>query len=121
MFNNAGLPMYDDPPGCWLHYMAGFTATGMPPGVVAGIDAGFFVLPPVTAGQAAPTFGGGEFVAAAHDRPEVRELIRYISSPAWGATWASQPGSTFAPAHVEFDPEHCRTSMWQTAVDPRDR
>ena len=26
---------------------------------------------------------------------------------------ASRPGSTFAPAHVEFDPEHCRTFMWQ--------
>jgi alpha-glucoside transport system substrate-binding protein len=118
MFNNAALPMYDDPPGCWLHYMAGFTATGMPPGTVAGIDAGFFELPPVTAGEVVPTLGDSSFVAAIRDRPEVRALVRHISSPAWGATWAGQPLSTFAPANVEFDPEHCRTSMWLTTVDP---
>ncbi len=120
-FTSAMEQMYADPPGCWLSYLADSAAIGgMPAGVAPGIDAAFFVLPPITADQAAPPFGGASFVSAAHDRPEVRELIRHVSSPAWGSVQASQPGNTFAPAHVEFDPEHCRTFMWQVEItDPR--
>jgi alpha-glucoside transport system substrate-binding protein len=118
-FYAASVPMYADPPGCWLNQLGDINTLFMPSGVAAGIDAGFFVLPPITAGQVVPTFGGAGFVSAARDRPEVREFIRHVSSPDWGAVRASRPGSTFVSAHAEFDPEHCRTAMWQIDVDPR--
>jgi alpha-glucoside transport system substrate-binding protein len=98
-----------------MFHMASFLMYDLPPGVTAGVDAGFFVLPPLTAGGPAPTFGAGDYAAAFHDRPEVREFLRTLMSPEWGAAWAAEPRSTFMPANAAFDPEQCRPA----GVDPR--
>ena len=110
-FLDAVDPMFANPPGCWLYHQASFLLDGeLPPGAQAGVDVGFFVLPGLTADGPAPLFGGGDFAAAFRDRPEVREVMRRILDPSWGAQWAATPEGDFLPANSAFDPEHCRPS-----------
>jgi alpha-glucoside transport system substrate-binding protein len=110
-FLDAVDPMFDNPPGCWLYHQASFLLDGeLPPGVQAGVDAGFFVLPGLTTDGPAPLFGSGDFAGALKDRPEVREVMRRILDPSWGARWAAAPEGEFLPANTAFDPEHCRPS-----------
>ena len=104
-------PMFANPPGCWLYDSASFLLDGgLPPGAQAGVDVGFFVLPGLTEGSPTPLFGGGDFAAALKDRPEIREVMRRILDPSWGAQWAAAPNVEFLPANTGFDPEHCRPS-----------
>jgi alpha-glucoside transport system substrate-binding protein len=108
---DAVAPMFANPPGCWLYHQASFLLDGgLPPGAQAGVDVGFFVLPGLTADRPAPLFGGGDFAAAFRDRPEVREIMRRILDPSWGARWAATPEGSFLSANSSFDPEHCRPS-----------
>jgi len=104
-------PMFANPPGCWLYHQASFLLDGeLPPGAQAGVDAGFFVLPGLTANGPTPLFGGGQFAAAFRDRPEVREVMRRILDPTWGELWAATAKADFLPANSAFDPQHCRPS-----------
>jgi DNA-binding SARP family transcriptional activator/ABC-type glycerol-3-phosphate transport system substrate-binding protein/tRNA A-37 threonylcarbamoyl transferase component Bud32 len=110
-FLDAAKPMFTNPPGCWLYHQASFLLDGeLPPGVQAGLDVGFFVLPGLTADGPAPLFGGGDFAAAFKDRPEVREVMRRILDPSWGARSAASADGVFLPANTAFDPEQCRPS-----------
>jgi ABC-type glycerol-3-phosphate transport system substrate-binding protein len=113
---DAANPLFAPQPGCWLYHQASFMLThGLPPGIQAGVDTDFFVLPPTQQGELPPMSGGGNFAMAFRDRPEVRELLRFIMRPDWGAAWAAHPSSDFLPAHAGFDPERCRPE----GVDPR--
>jgi hypothetical protein len=80
----------------------------LPSGAAAGVDVGYFVLPPVTPGADAPAFGAGDVAGAFRDRPEVREFLRWVLSPECGALWAANPGGQFLPANVGFDVARCR-------------
>jgi ABC-type glycerol-3-phosphate transport system substrate-binding protein/DNA-binding SARP family transcriptional activator len=111
VFDAAG-DLFTQEPSCWLHFQASFlTGDGFPPGAAPGVDAGFFLLPPIEAGGAAPAFGGGSFAVAFSDRPEVRTFMGELLSPEWGVEWATNPRSHFLPANMLFDPERCRTTQ----------
>ena len=77
---DAQTPMFDDPPGCWLYLFPTFAAFGLPQGEAPGRSTDTFPFPSVE-GQAEALIGGGEMVGAFSDRPEVRELIRWLLSP----------------------------------------
>ena len=115
-WDEAMFPMFSDPPRCWMYNMASFLMDGnFPADMHAGVDADFFVMPPVDPDRTPPSFGGGQFATAFRDRPEVREIMRSLLRPDWGTAWASMPDSSFMPAHAGFDPERCRA----TEGDPR--
>jgi alpha-glucoside transport system substrate-binding protein len=101
-------PMVSSPPGCWLYYQGSFLATELPGGAIIGRDVGFFPLPPITAGTPAPALGGGNIAVAITDRPEVRELMRWLLDRQWGATWAANKDSVFLSANLDFDSSNCR-------------
>jgi alpha-glucoside transport system substrate-binding protein len=46
-FGDAPLPMFEDPPGCWLHRQASFINAFFPEGTVAGTDYDWFPFPPI--------------------------------------------------------------------------
>ena len=83
-FAEAQRPMFDDPPGCWLYRFGDFAEAALPFGVEFGRDTDFFPFPAVDPDYGDATLGSGEFVVAFNDRPEVRELVRYMSSADWG-------------------------------------
>ena len=46
-FGDAALPMFDNPPGCWLHRQASFIPAFWPKSAKPGVDYDWFPLPPI--------------------------------------------------------------------------
>lgn len=68
-----------------------------------------FALPPLAPGIPSPVVGGGEFLVAFSDRPEVQQAAAYLTSPDWairraelGNGWAS--ANTGVPISTYSDP-----------------
>jgi alpha-glucoside transport system substrate-binding protein len=82
-FQEGGLPILKGK--CAMHRQAGFYAANWPQGtkVTKDGDAFAFYLPPIDETKGKPVLGGGEFVAAFADRPEVQAFQTYLSSDTW--------------------------------------
>ena len=87
-FQDAGLPILDGE--CFLHRQASFFANQWPEGtdVSENGDVFAFYLPSEDEGSK-PVLGGGEFVAAFADRPEVQKVQTYLSSDEYANTKAA--------------------------------
>lgn len=82
-FQNAGYPI---PKGqCAMLQQASFYEAQWPKGTKVSPtgDVFAFYLPPVNPSIKTPVEGGGEFVTAFADRPEVQAVQNYVSSPEW--------------------------------------
>lgn len=91
-FQDAGQPILDG--SCYMHRQASFYAANWPEGtkVAEDGDVWAFYLPAKTE-QDRPVLGGGEFVAAFADRPEVKAFQTYLSSVEWANERAKTCGS----------------------------
>jgi alpha-glucoside transport system substrate-binding protein len=94
--------LLDDPPGCWLHLQASFAASVLPRDSV-GTATDVFPFPSMTPDETT-LIGSGEMVTALSDRPEVREMIRFLLSPDFGAGLV-RTGEFLSPDR-HFDPEN---------------
>ena len=103
----ALVPMYADTPGCWMYLGGSWVATNLPARANLGTDADYFRLPPVENGVTATPLLGGFVAAALSDRPEVRELIRFIASKRWGSVGPSVLDDAFIPPHREMAVTGC--------------
>jgi alpha-glucoside transport system substrate-binding protein len=100
-FWDAQLPMVNgDPPGCWLYLQAGFAAGFLPPGT-AGTETDVFPFPSGS-GVVPQLIGGGELVGGFADRPEVREVVRFLLGPDFGAEM-TKPATGLLLANRRFD------------------
>ncbi|MCW2607828.1 MAG: putative transporter substrate-binding protein [Frankiales bacterium] len=81
-FQDGGLPILDGT--CSLHRQASFYAANWPAGTKVAEDGDVFAfyLPGKTADEK-PVLGGGEFIAAFNDRPEVQAFQTYLSTDTW--------------------------------------
>jgi DNA-binding SARP family transcriptional activator/ABC-type glycerol-3-phosphate transport system substrate-binding protein len=104
-FAEAQRPMFDDPPGCWLYRFGNLAALALPSfGVEFGRDAYFFPFPAADPDYGDATVGSGEFVVAFNDRPEVRELVRYMSGSDWGHVgWTEWPTFIAPNRHIPLE------------------
>ena len=73
-FADAPLPMFDDPPKCWLHRQASFINASFPDTAEAGVDYDWFPLPGI---DQEGTLYAGELtvVGTAGNRPEVKDFL----------------------------------------------
>ena len=78
-FADAPLPMFNDPPGCFLHRQASFINAEFPEGTEAGVDYDWFPLPPID--QEGTLFAGELTVVGTNGaRPEVVDFLeRFIA------------------------------------------
>jgi alpha-glucoside transport system substrate-binding protein len=78
-FADAPLPMFNDPPGCFLHRQASFINAEFPEGTEAGVDYDWFPLPPIE--QEGTLFAGELTVVGTNGaRPEVVDFLeRFIA------------------------------------------
>ena len=94
-WSQAQLPMINQHgPGCWLYHFPDFARIPLPSSA-AGTSTDFFPFPSIGPDRNA-LIGGGSIMSVFSDRPEVRELVRYILSPEYGTTLIG--GST--PFHL---------------------
>ena len=85
-FQNAGQPILTGK--CWMLQQASFYEAQWPPGTRVGVDGDVmaFYLPAQSSQVGTRVVGGGEFVTAFADRPEVAAVQAYLSTPAWAAS-----------------------------------
>jgi alpha-glucoside transport system substrate-binding protein len=95
-FGDAPLPMFEDPPQCWLHKQANFIVSFFPEGTEYGVDYDFFYLPPVDEAYGKPFLVAGDLVAMFNDRPEVRALMEYFTVPQSVSGWMEGGGAIAA-------------------------
>jgi alpha-glucoside transport system substrate-binding protein len=91
-FQDGGQPILEG--SCYMHRQASFYAANWPEGTKVGPDGDVwaFYLPAVD-DSTHPVLGGGEFVAAFADRPEVKAFQTYLSSVEWANERAKTCGS----------------------------
>ncbi len=82
-FTDGGLPILKGE--CAMHRQASFYAANWPDGTDVSENGQVFAfyLPPTDPANGKPVLGGGEFVAAFNDRPEVQAFQTYLSSDTW--------------------------------------
>jgi alpha-glucoside transport system substrate-binding protein len=99
-FEDAGLPITLGQ--CYMHRQASFYAANWPEGTEVAEDGDIFAfyLPPIDPEQGSPVLGGGEFVAAFSDRPEVQAFQAYMATADWHAERTAQ-GGAFVSANLE--------------------
>lgn len=103
-FAKAGLPI--EKQKCWMHQQANFYGANWDKGYTIGPDATddiyAFYEPPMNTNFGNPIEGGGEFVAAFADRPEVEATQLYLASGEW-ATSRAKVHSGWISANQKVD------------------
>jgi alpha-glucoside transport system substrate-binding protein len=103
-FADAPLPMFDDPPKCWLHRQASFINASFPTDSEAGVDYDWFPLPAI---DQEGTLYAGELtvVGTAGNRPEVVDFLeRFMGEEVQCAMGGVQASSRISP-NVDVGPD----------------
>ncbi|WP_432707460.1 ABC transporter substrate-binding protein [Nocardiopsis ansamitocini] len=100
-FQDAGMPILDG--DCGMYLMGSFYAAQWPEDTTVAEDGDVFAfnLPPVDPADGTPVMGGGEFVGAFADRPEVVAVREYLATADYADRRAAE-GAWFS-AHQELD------------------
>jgi alpha-glucoside transport system substrate-binding protein len=103
-FGDAPLPMFEDPPNCWLHRQASFINSFFPEDAVAGTDYDWFALPPID--QEGTLFAGELTVVGKNgNRPEVKDFLdRFIAEDVQCAMGGVAASSRISP-NVNVGPD----------------
>jgi len=76
-----------------MHRQASFIPAFFPEGVEVGVDVDFFYLPPIDADRfPQPVLVAGDLMGAFNDRPEVRELMEFLTTGESTRGWLEQGG-----------------------------
>jgi len=116
-FQDGGLPILDG--ACSLHRQASFYASNWPEGtqVTEDGDVFAFYLPGKTEDEK-PVLGGGEFVAAFNDRPEVAAFQAYLASDTWANNKAkASPLGGWVSANKGLDAANLVSPIDQLAAE----
>jgi alpha-glucoside transport system substrate-binding protein len=91
-YAKAPLPMFYEPPGCWLHKQAPHITGSFPGGVQYGVDYDVFFLPPIDEeyGQIFNVYG--DIMAMFNDKPEVRAVMEYLATGESTRAWLEHGG-----------------------------
>ncbi len=92
-FGDAPTPMFQDPPGCWLHKQGNFITSFFPEGKQYGVDYGVFYLPGVDPAYGKPFLVAGDVMSAFRDRPEIRAVMQYFSTGEGIRGWLAAGGA----------------------------
>jgi alpha-glucoside transport system substrate-binding protein len=90
-FGDSPAPLFDDPPGCYMHRQASFITSFFPEGVTAD-DYSAFPFPEINPEYGVPALGAGDVVVMLNDTPEARAFIQYLATPTPHEIWAAKGG-----------------------------
>jgi alpha-glucoside transport system substrate-binding protein len=90
-FGDAPTPMFEDPPGCWLHRQASFINAFFPEEAEAGVDYDWFPFPPI---DEEGVLFAGEFAVAFRDAPEVRDFLERFAGEEVQCGMGGETGSS---------------------------
>ncbi|MBI9113563.1 ABC transporter substrate-binding protein [Sanguibacter suaedae] len=116
-WDGAGAPILDG--NCSMHRAANFYQNQWPEGTEVAEDGDVyaFYLPSMTEGEK-PILGGGEFVVAFDDRPEVQAFQTYLSSADWANVKAAvTTRGGWVSANTGLDSELLATDFDRLSAD----
>jgi alpha-glucoside transport system substrate-binding protein len=103
-FGESPLPMFDDPPGCWLHRQASFINGFFPEDAEAGVDYDWFPLPPID--QEGTLFAGElAVVGTAGNRAEVKDFLEQFMAEEVQCALAGDPASSRISPNINVGPD----------------
>ena len=102
-FGDAPAPMFEEPPKCWMHRQGNFITGFFPETAQAGVDYDFFYFPPVDPQYGKPFLVAGDIMSMFNDRPEVRALMEYFTTPQSASGWLQNGGAL--AAHLTATPD----------------
>ncbi|MEM9155880.1 MAG: ABC transporter substrate-binding protein [Cyanobacteria bacterium P01_F01_bin.33] len=102
-FGDSPQPLFDDPPGCYLHRQTNFIASFFPADVAVGTDVAIFPLPSIDAATDVPILVAGTVFAAFSERPETRSLVQYLTTAAPHQRWVEL--ESYISPHRGITPE----------------
>ncbi len=91
-FGDSPRPLFDNPPGCYMHRQANFITAFFPEEVNLSKDVSIFPLPPIDPAQGSPLLVGGIVFGLMNDTPEARALMAYLATPQPHEIWAGLGG-----------------------------
>ena len=103
-FTDGGLPILDGE--CAMHRQASFYAANWPEGTKVAEDGDVFAfyLPVTNEDFGRPVLGGGEFVAAFSEEPQVQAFQTYLATDVWANEKAkATPGGGWVSANKGLD------------------
>ncbi|MGH9111617.1 MAG: ABC transporter substrate-binding protein [Acidimicrobiales bacterium] len=101
-FGDAPGPMFEDPPGCWLHRQASFINAFFPEDAEAGVDYDWFPFPPI---DQEGTLFAGEFAVTFRNAPEVVDFLERFSSDDVQCAQGGEVGSARLSPNIEVGPD----------------
>jgi alpha-glucoside transport system substrate-binding protein len=101
-FGDAPAPMFEDPPGCWLHRQASFITAFFPKGAEAGVDYDWFPFPSI---DQQGTLFAGELAVVFSNRPEVVDFLERFMGEEVQCAMGSEPGSSRISPNVNVGPD----------------
>lgn len=105
-FGESPLPMFEDPPGCYLHHQASFITDFIQqqyPDLQPGEDYTFFLFPAIDEQYGTPILSAGDLIGMFNDTPAAQSLMRWLASAEAQQIWASRGG--FLAANTDVPPE----------------
>jgi alpha-glucoside transport system substrate-binding protein len=102
-FGDSPAPMFEQPPKCWMHRQGNFITGFFPETAKVGVDYDFFYFPPVDEQYGKPFLVAGDIMSMFVDRPEVRALMEYLTTPASASGWLQNGGAL--AAHLTATPD----------------
>ena len=105
-FQDAGTPLFQTPPKCYMHNQASFITSffqSANPQVVAGTDYNFFPLPDITASFAGAHVVAGDAWSMFNDTPQAEKMIKYLTTADAQAIWVKRGGKISPNNTVSLD------------------
>jgi len=101
-FADAPLPMFENPPKCWLHRQASFINAFFPKGTEPGVDYDWFPFPSI---DQQGTLFAGELAVVFSNRPEVKDFLERFMAEDVQCAMGSEPGSSRISPNVNVGPD----------------
>ena len=102
-FGDSPKPLFDSPPGCYLHRQVSFISSFFPETVEIGTDVRIFPFPGIDPEYGMPILVAGDVFAMFTDTPEARALMNYLATPQPHEIWARLGGFISSHQQVELD------------------
>jgi alpha-glucoside transport system substrate-binding protein len=95
-FGQSGNPLFNDPPGCYMHHQASFITDFFiesNPALQPVEDFDFFPFPRMSGQGAESVEMAGDLFGMFNDTPQARALLRYLTSAEAQAIWVERGGA----------------------------
>jgi alpha-glucoside transport system substrate-binding protein len=105
-FGDAGTPMFQTPPKCYMHNQASFITTfftSANPALQPGTDFNFFSMPDITPQYAGAHVVAGDAWSMFHDTPQARQMLKYLTTADAQAIWVKRGGKISPNNQVSLD------------------